>query len=111
MMYLCKPCDAYVGCHKNSRMAMGSMANYALRRLRQECHKKIDYWWREKEIISRKNLYELLSKWWGEEFHVGWLNEKDCNIVINQLDISDLVLNSERSNKFLLEKFDEDISN
>lgn len=27
MMWLCKPCDAYVGCHNNTKEPLGTLAN------------------------------------------------------------------------------------
>lgn len=93
MCYYCKPCDAYVGCHKNTRNALGSMANKELRHLRRECHLLIDPWWYKKHKIERKELYYILSEWWGSEFHVGWLREDDCRKVLAELDIAELLRN------------------
>lgn len=35
MIWHCKPCDAYVGCHQNTKKSLGSMANAELRRARK----------------------------------------------------------------------------
>lgn len=90
MIYLCKPCNAYVGCHKNTRNALGSMANAHLRLLRRKCHLLIDPYWRNKQR-SRKEIYALISEWYGDEFHVGWLREKDCEFVLKNLKLDDLI--------------------
>lgn len=104
MIYYCKKDDAYVGCHKNTRNALGSMANKELRRLRRECHLLIDQYWK-KNKIERKKLYELLSDWWGDEFHVAWLREKECEFVLKNLDIPALISNARNEPEY---EYDED---
>ena len=42
MMYLCRPCDARVGCHQNSQTPLGTMANKELRGWRIKAHDAID---------------------------------------------------------------------
>jgi hypothetical protein len=93
MIYLCKDCDAYVGCHKNTRRELGSMANKELRELRTRVHDIIDPLWiyRRDKKAWRTKVYEKLNKWWGGEFHVGWLRENDCKYVIENLERDSLV--------------------
>jgi hypothetical protein len=93
MIYLCRDCGAYVGCHKNTRNALGSMANKELRDLRSRVHDMIDSYWvgRRGKREWRTKVYNGLSKWWGSEFHVGWLREEDCKYVIENLDMGSLM--------------------
>ena len=35
MIWLCKPCDAYVGCHQNTKQPLGTIVNAATRRARK----------------------------------------------------------------------------
>jgi len=49
-LWLCRPCDAYVGTHKNSKdyKPLGSLANAELRSMRKTAHKAFDPIWRRK---------------------------------------------------------------
>ena len=83
MCYYCKPCNAYVGCHQNSREPLGSMANRETRDLRKQCHRLFDPLWKEKKM-SRKEAYDYLLKNTGVK-HIAWSNESDCLKVIKLL--------------------------
>lgn len=58
--YVCKPCGAWVGCHKNSDRALGRVANAILRRLKHQAHEAFDPIWND-NLRSRSKAYELLS--------------------------------------------------
>lgn len=61
MIYLCGPCDAYVGCHKsNTTEAKGRLAKKELRELKKEAHLYFDKIWQLK-IMSRHEAYKWLS--------------------------------------------------
>jgi hypothetical protein len=50
-VWACVPCEAWVGCHKNSKRNFapkGRLANAALRKAKMEAHKSFDRLWREK---------------------------------------------------------------
>jgi len=81
MCYYCKPCDAYVGCHQNTRNALGIMANKELREWRRKVHAKIDPLWRSKEI-GRKTLYSIISKELGKQYHTGEADIETCKKVL-----------------------------
>jgi hypothetical protein len=79
MCYYCKPCDAYVGCHNNTKHALGIMANKELRKLRMECHKLFDKWWQGKS--SRRCCYDWLQ--WKmslspQQAHIGMFDKEKC---------------------------------
>jgi hypothetical protein len=95
MAYFCRDCDAYVGCHNNSVIPKGTLANKELRELRIKCHEIIDPIWRY-QGIKRKVLYKALSRWWGGEFHIGWLREDDCKYFIKNFDLKSLELQKGR---------------
>lgn len=59
--YICVACDAYVGCHKGTRKALGTLANDELRILRMKVHIAFDPLWRSK-VITRKEAYIILAK-------------------------------------------------
>lgn len=86
MCYWCKDCDAYVGCHNNTRRALGIMANRKLRRLRMECHKIFDLYWSDKN--SRRAAYDWLChvmKIHPQLAHIGKFNEEQCEKLLSIL--------------------------
>ncbi len=83
MCYLCKPCDAYVGCHQNTKRPLGSMANAELRNLRKKAHSIIDPYWKD-GMYERKEMYGKLSKALGREVHVAESNEDQCKEIIEK---------------------------
>lgn len=60
-IWLCKKCDARVGCHGNTRKPLGTLANAELRRHRQSCHKAIDWVWKTGKL-NRNEVYRRLAK-------------------------------------------------
>lgn len=83
MVYLCKDCDAYVGCHKNSEIPLGTMATRELRTLRNKVHKLIDPLWQEKGM-NRKEMYKILNDYFGKQIHVAESNEETCTRIIEE---------------------------
>lgn len=59
--YICIACDAYVGCHKGTQKALGTLADAELRTLRMKVHHEFDFLWKS-NIMTRKNAYIYLSK-------------------------------------------------
>ena len=84
MIYLCKKCDAYVGCHNNTTEPLGTMANKELRVKRVETHAKIDVLWKS-EVYTRKEFYQMLEKKMGREVHIGACNLEQCDEVIKAI--------------------------
>ncbi len=84
MMYWCKPCDAYVSCHRNSTESKGRLANKQLRQLKILAHNNFDKIWK-KDKMNRTDAYKWLSEHLnlpGEYTHIGMFNEKTCIEVI-----------------------------
>ena len=42
MIYMCKPCDAYVGVHKGADTSLGRLANKELREAKKQAHHYFD---------------------------------------------------------------------
>lgn len=59
MIYLCEPCNAYVGTHKGTEKSLGRLANKNLRHLKKEAHKYFDVIWKEKHEERNKVYYYL----------------------------------------------------
>lgn len=83
MCYYCKACDAYVGCHNNTRQALGTMANKELREWRMKTHAVIDPLWKEKGW-SRKGVYTYLRKVFGRNIHIGESDIETCKEIISK---------------------------
>lgn len=81
MCYLCKDCDAYVGCHHNSKKPLGTLANKELRRLRMRCHAFIDPFWKQKKL-RRGGVYSILKQLFGYHIHIGECNEETCKKIL-----------------------------
>ena len=72
--WLCRPCDAYVGTHKNSLIhkPLGVLANLELRKAKTNLHRIFDPIWKYGNM-DRKEAYQWLSKKLG-------INESNCHI-------------------------------
>jgi len=100
MAWLCKPCDAYVGCHNNTKKPLGTMANRETREWRKKAHAVYDTLWdsgfkdkyweldgKDRRAMKymrrkRKELYERISKDFGYEVHIGSSNIEQCKKII-----------------------------
>ncbi len=95
LLHICKPCGAYVGCHKGSKQPLGRLANKKLRELKQEAHLYFDKIWKLK-ILKRGEAYNWLSEQIGTPLdytHIGMFSEKTCTLVI---ELSKRCLNDNR---------------
>ena len=83
--YLCRPCSAWVGCHRYSSEAMGRLATAELRGLRREAHRVFDLIWQKRYKASRYKAYSWLSLRMGlprHLVHMGYFDENQCRQVI-----------------------------
>ena len=84
MIYLCKPCNAYVGCHKGTTLSMGRLANADLREAKKQAHHYLDQLWQPK-VYKRPMVYNWLSESLGinREFtHIDMSNVKQCEKIV-----------------------------
>lgn len=96
MIYICKPCDAYVGTHKGSNKALGRLANKELREAKKRAHYYFDQiaktnlinkiWpkWIP-DISNRNKAYKWLSMQLDieEDFcHIGMMDVAQCTKVV-----------------------------
>lgn len=87
MAWLCRPCGAYVGCHKNSRihMPLGRLANAELREAKIAAHAAFDAAWKETLDVSRTKAYAWLARTLHihpSKCHIGMMDVDMCNKVI-----------------------------
>lgn len=90
MIWLCRPCNAYVGCHENSdtHKPKGRLANKELRQWRIKAHELFDPLWKKKMVrdgcsksVARKAGYKWLAGELGippSECHISWLSLEMC---------------------------------
>lgn len=86
--WLCRPCDAHVGCHPPSRRwdsdgtrPLGTLANARLRALRSHAHSVFDPLWQRGHFASRRAAYRWLSQRLGiaaDDCHIGHMDVAQC---------------------------------
>lgn len=84
----CKPCKAYVGCHKNSdAVPLGRLANAELRLWKGKAHAAFDpLWEKEKGVMTRSAAYRWLRealKMNYDECHIGEFDVEQCKAVVH----------------------------
>ena len=89
MIYFCRPCNAYVGCHQNTRQPLGSLANRELREWRKKAHAAFDPLWKTGKM-TRKKAYRWLYDKTGKWIHMGDSTIEDCKKVINAINSREL---------------------
>ena len=82
MVWLCKKCNAYVGCHNNTRTPLGIMANKETREWRKKAHAVFDPIWKNR-ILKRKRAYGFLQRRLGFEVHIGEADVETCKKIID----------------------------
>lgn len=87
MCYWCKDCDAYVGCHNNTREALGTMANKELRGWRHQAHLAFDPLW-QKWGLTRNEAYGILDTYFKREVHIGEADIETCKKIINYIKLN-----------------------
>lgn len=86
-LYVCRPCDAYVGTHGKGKTPLGTMANQRLRELRKTAHSIFDPMWRGKYKMSRSKAYAWMAEVMdlpGEKAHIGMFNDDQCKALIEK---------------------------
>lgn len=87
-VWVCKnypECDSYVGCHEQTTIPKGRLANPRLRCLKSEAHKQFDPLWKS-GLMSRTDAYKWLSSMLNiplDECHIGMFDVKQCQKVIH----------------------------
>jgi hypothetical protein len=97
-IYICRPCDAYVGCHGNSNKPLGRLANTQLRKYKQAAHSAFDPIWKD-GYMDRGEAYYWLSrrmKLPENKTHIGMFDVPQCKQVI---EISNKFMEAKESGK------------
>lgn len=84
--YLCRDCDAYVGCHRDSGEPYGRLANKELREARKAAHAAFDPLWDGRGAeMSRTDAYSWLARVMGltkAQCHIGDFDVEQCREVV-----------------------------
>lgn len=92
-IWVCRPCGAWVGTHKNSRFKpLGRMANAELRKWKMKAHGAFDPLWMEKqrrEGCSKTKARKAAYAWMANEMgirpsrcHIGMMDVDQCKLVV-----------------------------
>jgi len=87
LIYICFPCNAYVGTHRGTNTPLGTLANSELRKLRKQCHSIFDIKWKSGKM-SRFEAYVWLSKQLKidiNQCHIGMFDVDQCKKVMEVL--------------------------
>lgn len=79
--FLCRPCNAYVGCHKTGE-PLGTLANETLRAARKRAHEVFDALWKNDGPMSRTEAYVWLANTLGvdpQKCHIAMFDEAQCS--------------------------------
>ena len=77
LIYLCRPCKAWVGCHKGGKKPLGRLADAELRQLKIRGHELFDPLWKRAGRSKRSAAYRWLAEGTGiplEECHFGMMD-------------------------------------
>lgn len=79
-VWICRPCQAWVGCHPETTNPLGRLANAALRRAKMAAHAAFDPLFKSGRM-KRGEAYAWLAKALGIEktaCHIGMMDEAQC---------------------------------
>jgi len=79
--YLCRPCNAYVGCHQNSKIPKGTLANKETRDWRIKAHAAFDVLWHGDNKLRGK-LYAEMADHFNMNVHIGSATPEQCIKII-----------------------------
>jgi len=88
MVWWCEPCDAYVGCHNNTKDPLGTMADRETRHWRKEAHTIFDPLWlksfkrKSNKRRNREAIYNSISNRFGYRVHIAESNIEQCQKII-----------------------------
>lgn len=82
-IWLCRPCQAWVGVHKGTDQPLGRLANKELREWKIKAHAAFDPRWKGKS--DRREAYGWLAEQLGierEKAHIGMFDVETCKRVV-----------------------------
>jgi hypothetical protein len=82
-LWICRPCQSWVGVHKGTHTPLGRLANAELRIAKMAAHAAFDPLWKSREM-KRSHAYRWLTVAMraAEQVHIGNLDVADCYRVV-----------------------------
>jgi len=90
-LWVCWPCRAWVGCHRDTARPLGRLADAKLRGLKVAAHKAFDNEWKElikavgcSRSMARTIAYRVLARQMGipdGQCHIGMMDNEQCQRV------------------------------
>lgn len=102
LIWMCEPCDAYVGCHGDTDRSKGSVANKMLRMLRKRAHAAFDPLWKDGGPMSRDAAYAELSKHLKtsiDETHIGMFDSEQCQVTERWAHVAQAIFRKPKPNE------------
>lgn len=93
MIYLCVPCEAYVGVHKGTSRPLGTLANAETRLWRKTAHAKFDPLWRAgKTTRSQAYLWmQRAMKLTRAQAHIARFTVDQCRELVHLIEAKEIV--------------------
>jgi zinc-finger-containing domain len=88
ILWRCRPCKAWVGCHPGTDVPLGRLANETLRKAKRRAHEAFDALWKpgtKQRCQTRDRAYYWLSQRLRikrAECHIGMFDVDTCNRVV-----------------------------
>lgn len=91
LAWLCRPCEAYVGCHQGTARPLGEPANKATREARMRAHAAFDAIWKPSTTYGRdrQDARRTAYRWLAAELgidpyhcHIGQFDVETCRRVV-----------------------------
>lgn len=87
-MYICEPCQAWVGCHPGTQIALGRLADKELRRAKSAVHAVFDPLWKIKQFRTHeRDCRTKAYRWLARQMKIA---PKDCHV--GQFDLDQCAL-------------------
>lgn len=95
-VYICQPCQAWVGCHKGTKQPLGGLADKELRHWRRSAHYGFDRLWSAKmrrDGCSKREARQAGYRWLAgqlgieaDDCHIGMFDAETCKRVVKITD-------------------------
>lgn len=93
LAYRCTECGARVGCHPDTDIPLGTLADEQTSKARREAHNAFDPLWQGKTPWHRQEAYRALARVMGVQVaHISHFDAKECHRVVELCRIGALVL-------------------
>ncbi len=82
LAYRCSCCGARVGCHPDTDLPLGTLANEETMKARRDAHAAFDVLWKGR-TDARSHAYKALAKAMGmKKAHISWLDAEECRRIV-----------------------------